>query len=193
METILTLISDYGLWVYGILFLYCGLKSGALPLFAGFVAQQGALDWSIVIAVSLLGGYLGDELRFHWARRYGKAALTNRPRLTRLVEKGNRVFERYGPLYIFLYRYPKGMRTIGALPIGFGNMPWQTFTLYNAASALLWATLLVGGGYLIGDAFADYISDNWSFFSLATLAVFALLAIFAWYCANRVFARSYQS
>jgi len=44
METVLTLIGDYGTAVYIILFLYCALKSGALPLFGGYAAQQGVLD-----------------------------------------------------------------------------------------------------------------------------------------------------
>jgi hypothetical protein len=43
METILQIISDYGVLSYAILFLYCALKSGALPLFAGIAAHLGAL------------------------------------------------------------------------------------------------------------------------------------------------------
>ena len=44
METIFQLLRDYGTAVYLILFLYCALKSGALPLFGGYAAQQGVLD-----------------------------------------------------------------------------------------------------------------------------------------------------
>ena len=62
------------------------------------------------------------------------------------------MMQRYGAWYIFLYRYPKGMRTIGAFPVGLGTMPWRRFTVLNAASALLWTILLVGGGYFAGTA-----------------------------------------
>ncbi len=41
METVFQLLQDYGAAVYVILFLYCVLKSGALPLFGGYAAQQG--------------------------------------------------------------------------------------------------------------------------------------------------------
>ena len=44
MEGLLELIQEYGLWVYLLLFAYCALKSGALPLFAGYAAQAGALE-----------------------------------------------------------------------------------------------------------------------------------------------------
>ena len=36
--------------------------------------------------------------------------------------RAQRLMARYGALYIFLYRYPKGMRTIGALPLDLGDM-----------------------------------------------------------------------
>ena len=60
------------------------------------------------------------------------------------------MIEKYGTAYIFLYRYPKGMRTIGALPVGLTNISWLKFTLLNGASALLWTGLLVGAGYSFG-------------------------------------------
>ena len=144
MQTVLALIDDYGTAVYAILFLYCALKSGALPLFGGYAAQQGVLDPVAVGAAALAGGYLGDELRFALARRYGMAWTAGRPRLARWMARARRLLERYGTAYLFLYRYPKGMRTVGALPVGMTDMRWRRFTALNAASALLWATLLVG-------------------------------------------------
>lgn len=59
MDTVLTLIGDYGTAVYVILFLYCALKSGALPLFGGYAAQQGVLDPVLVSVAALAGGYGG--------------------------------------------------------------------------------------------------------------------------------------
>ena len=51
MQVLLDWISVNTLAVYAILFGYCALKSGALPLLAGVIAQQGALD-PILVAVS---------------------------------------------------------------------------------------------------------------------------------------------
>ena len=77
METVLQLLRDYGTAVYLILFLYCALKSGALPLFGGYAAQQGALDPFWVAGAAFAGGYLGDELRFFLARKYGEILVKN--------------------------------------------------------------------------------------------------------------------
>lgn len=81
METVLQLLRDHGPAVYSILFLYCALKSGALPLFGGYAAQQGVLDPVWVASAAFAGGYLGDEARFALARRCGESFMVERPRL----------------------------------------------------------------------------------------------------------------
>lgn len=91
--------------------------------------------------------------------------------------------DRYGIAYIFLYRYPKGMRTIGALPVGLSGMSWQRFTLLNAASAGLWVTVLVGLGYGFGAGITYMIDNNWGWVSVTLLIPFLGLA---WIAMRRV-------
>lgn len=178
MEAFFALVHDYGLLVYVLLFVYCGLKSGSLPVFAGFAAYKGALDPGVVLGLTFAGGYLGDELRFALARRHGSGLLARWPWAQKGVEKARLLMAHYGVWYIFLYRYPKGMRTIGAFPVGLGPMSWPTFTLLNAASAALWAGLLIGAGYFFGDVFAS-AESTWALASLALLVGFVALGYFA--------------
>lgn len=180
IETFLNFIKEYGTLSYVLLFSYCALKSGALPLFAGYAAQAGALDITLVAAAVFAGGYLGDETRFYAARKYGVKAITSRPRLAKLWETAEKLFVKYGSAYIFMYRYPKGLRTIGALPVGLTDMSWNRFTLLNASSTLLWMTLLVGVGYLFGETIKHAVSENWGLFSVGLLIVSLALIYFAW-------------
>jgi len=186
METVLQLLRDYGTAVYVILFLYCALKSGALPLFGGYAAQQGALDPLWVAGVAFAGGYLGDEARFYAARRYGESVVDKRPRLAVWLDKARKVLDRYGTAYIFLYRYPKGMRTIGAFPIGLTDIPWLRFTALNAASALLWVVVLVGAGYAFGGAIDEAVSNHWGVGSVVMLGLFVALSVVAWRRVSRL-------
>jgi len=162
MQVLLDWISVNELAVYAILFGYCALKSGALPLLAGVVAQQGALDPFLATLAAFLGGYLGDEARFAVARAYGDRVFLSRPRLRSWIEKAARVLDRYGAAYIFLYRYPKGMRTIGALPVGLSDMGWGYF--------------LVGIGYLLGDQIAVAAESWWGVASVALLVIFLMVS-----------------
>lgn len=186
MEAILSLINEYGIWVYLLLFGYCALKSGALPLFGGYAAQAGALDLSLVAAATLAGGYLGDELRFAVARRYGVGPVASRPRLAALMKKAEIMLDLYGSAYIFLYRYPKGMRTIGAFPVGLTKMRWQKFTVLNGASALVWTGLLVGAGYFFGSLVQDAVSEGWGATSIVLLLLFIAATVLAWHNMRRI-------
>ena len=38
MDGLSDLVREYGTWIYILLFAYCMLKSGSLPLFAGYAA-----------------------------------------------------------------------------------------------------------------------------------------------------------
>jgi len=180
MDTLFQLLRDYGSAVYIILFLYCALKSGALPLFGGYAAQQGVLDPVWVAIAAFSGGYLGDELRFFLARKYGDSLTNNRPKFKAWLNKAKLMLEHYGTAYIFLYRYPKGMRTIGAFPVGLTSLVWFKFTVLNAASAIAWVVILVGSGYAFGGAIDKAVADNWGVASTVMLGVFILITLAAW-------------
>tara|TARA_R110002095_G_scaffold77591_3_gene66516 strand:- start:599 stop:1234 length:636 start_codon:yes stop_codon:yes gene_type:complete len=180
LEAILTLISQYGTLVYLLLFGYCALKSGALPLFGGYAAQAGVLDVALVALATFAGGYLGDEMRFAVARRFGGGFLASRPRLSALMVKAEAMLDAYGWIYIYIYRYPKGMRTIGALPVGLTQMKWSVFTLLNASSALLWTGLLVGAGYYFGAVIERAVVEGWGALSILLLLVFLGLSVVGW-------------
>ena len=171
--------------MYLLLFGYCALKSGALPLFGGFAAQTGALDLGLVALATFAGGYIGDEARFAVARRYGTDFLATKPRLNALTKTAFTLLDRHGTAYIFLYRYPKGMRTIGALPVGLTGISWQRFTLLNATSALLWAGLLIGAGFLFGEAVEQLVADGWGMWSVGFLVLFLTATAFAWWRISR--------
>jgi membrane protein DedA with SNARE-associated domain len=174
------LLSEYGYLSYIILFLYCAIKSGSMPLFAGMAAQYEYLNLSLVVLVVFFGGYLGDELRFYLVRKYGDSFITSRPRLAKLAAKAKRILDRYGLIYIFIYRYPKGMRTIGALPVALTNIKWRRFTLLNASSSLLWAAILIAVGYVFGPALESIISKQWGFFSVGLLLIFLAFSYWGW-------------
>lgn len=189
METILNIVRDYGALSYAILFLYCALKSGSLPLFAGIAAHFDALNVWLVASAAFAGGYLGDELRFYLGRKYGVANLSKSVRYQRALATAKILLDKYGKAYIFLYRYPKGMRTIGALPVAVTTMPWAQFSMLNFSSALTWTFALVGTGYIFGSALEHSIGDNWGVFSVGLLAVFSLMTYLAWRQVNAITVR----
>ncbi|MEL7364996.1 MAG: VTT domain-containing protein [Pseudomonadota bacterium] len=180
MDSVLALIAEYGNLVYAILFGYCALKSGWLPLFAGYAAHTGAVSVSIVAIATFAGGYLGDELRFAIARHWGVSWVNSGSRIDRLLKRAMQLAQRYGAAYVYLYRYPKGLRTIGALPVGLTPITWRRFTLLNASSALLWSVVMVGGGYAFGASFEAFGIENLTILSLLLLVLFITSLTHVW-------------
>lgn len=171
MTQVLDIVREYGALTYALLFVYAAIKSGSLPLFAGIAAQVGALDPFAAGSAALVGGYLGDEARFWASRRYGDRIVARYGWLAPYIARAAAMLDRYGNWYMFLYRYPKGMRTVGAFPVGLTSIPWISFTALNAGSATLWAVLLVGSGYLLGGAIADTVEAKFGAFSVVLLAI----------------------
>ena len=93
---------------------------------------------------------------------------------------------RYGWAYMFLCRYPKGMRTVGALPVGLGTKSWPAFTALNAASAILWTTILVGLGYVFGAQVEQVVNAGWGLASTLLLVVMIAVFAFVWWRTNRL-------
>jgi hypothetical protein len=66
------------------------------------------------------------------------------------VERGDRLFERYGAATVFLARFLFGMRVLASLLAGALHMPWRKFVLFNFLGAAVWVTAICGAGYLFG-------------------------------------------
>jgi len=82
-----------------------------------------------------------------WADRYGRW-LTVRGQD---VRRADAWFDRYGWSAVLFGRMVPGIRSLLSLPAGMSGMPLPTFVLYSAVGSGLWALLLSGAGYLLGD------------------------------------------
>ena len=178
MEDFTHFVNSYSYAAYLLIFIYCAVKSGALPLFAGILVSVEALLLLPVCLAAFSGAFFGDELRFYLGRRYGEKIQEKWPRCQKFIRHSTSLLEKYGPAYIFLYRYPKGLRTIGALPVGMTNMNRVTFSILNGSSAILWVTILVGLGVFFGYSIENLASNNWGMYSVLALLIFSAISYF---------------
>ncbi|GGJ88166.1 DedA family protein [Deinococcus aquiradiocola] len=126
---------------------------------AGFAAARGELHLAGVAASGALGSVIGtlplywlgravgEERLVRWADRYGRW-LTVRGQD---VRRADAWFDRYGWSAVLFGRMVPGIRSLLSLPAGMSGMPLPTFVLYSAVGSGLWALLLSGAGYLLGD------------------------------------------
>ena len=126
---------------------------------AGFAAAQGKLNLMGVVLAGALGSVLGtlplyylgrivnEERLVVWADRYGRW-LTLRGKD---IRKADDWFDHHGPKAVLFGRMIPGIRSLLSLPAGMSEMPLPSFLIYSAIGSGLWATLLAGAGYMLGN------------------------------------------
>jgi membrane protein DedA with SNARE-associated domain len=142
------LIDDYG---YAIVFTLVGAESVGLPLpgettlvVASISAgATGRLNIAGVIAAAAAGAFIGDNVGYgigrvggyRLIRRYGRYLHVDDHRL----KIARYLFDRYGPVIVFIGRFVSILRTYAAFLAGTTRMRWQRFVFFNAAGGITWS------------------------------------------------------
>lgn len=154
-----------------------------LPL-AGFSAQQGTMNIVLVIVAATIGAYLGALLLYLLGAQLGLErsirALSRLPLVDRSdFERAADWFSRHGRSAIFFGRLLPGIRSLISLPAGASRMNLTTFSLFTIAGSLLWNTLLVTLGALLGTQYEliDRYSDWLNYAVYAAIAAVVVLLI----------------
>ena len=179
----------YGYWAVAALLL---LENAGLPLpgetilllasFLAYSERELALPW--VIVVGTVATTLGGELGFALGRHGGRPLIERYREVLSIraenVERGERLFDRYGPATVFLARFIFGMRVLASLLAGALHMPWRKFVLFNFLGAAVWVTAICGAGYLFGGHWGRLAHDL-KRFDLAVVIVLVVGGLLLWW------------
>ena len=167
------LIQDYGMWVYGILFLIVFVETGLvfMPLLPGdsllFAAgsfcagvqidnELAQLNLFVVLSLLIVAAILGDALNFWIGHKYGrKLAQLKIGKYALLKEKHLQqtqdFFEKHGSKTIIIARFVPIVRTFAPFTAGLANMRYNVFLKYNVAGGISWVLGLTLLGYFFGN------------------------------------------
>ena len=134
---------------------------GETALVAGAIlAGEGKLNiYGVIAAAStgaiiggLCGYWIGREFGFPIAYRYGRYVSLNEKRL----KLGQYLFLKHGGKIVFFGRFVALLRAFASFLAGVNRYNWEKFFLFNAAGAIVWASIFGAGGDLLGHAFERY-------------------------------------
>ncbi len=186
-----TLVSDYGAWIYAILFLIVFCETGLvvtpfLPgdslLFAvGALAAGGRLDLFLAMGLVFVAAVLGDTVNYSIGKYAGKQLIARFPKLIKQkhLDQTHAFFERYGGKTIVIARFVPIVRTLAPFVAGIGAMTYRRFMAYNFGGAVLWVGLITPAGYLFGQM--PVVKKNFSLVILGIIVVSILPAVFEIY------------
>ncbi|MDO5614732.1 MAG: DedA family protein [Cruoricaptor ignavus] len=169
-----TMIVDYGVWIYLILFLIIFVETGLvvmpfLPgdslLFAagtfcagvvGAGGESASLNLWLVLGLLTVAAILGDSLNYTLGKNIGLKILNWKIRDKQLVnpkyiEQTQAFYDKNGPKTIIIARFVPIVRTFAPFVAGIGSMNYSTFIRYNIIGAFVWVFGLTLLGYFFGN------------------------------------------
>lgn len=194
-----SMILDYGLWVYAILFAFIFIETGLviMPFLPGdsllFAAgtfcagvtndsgQTAELNLWITLLLMAAAAILGDSLNYYLGKTVGLKALNWKVFGKQLVsekhiDKTRSFYDKHGPKTIILARYVPIVRTFAPFVAGIGEMHFGKFIKFNVIGGISWVALLVLIGYFFGNL--AFVKNNFEIVILGIVVISLLPVIF---------------
>ncbi len=150
----------------------------------GVLVARGTMQFWPLLIIGTLGTVAGNYAWYWVGDRWGYER--TRPFIDRWgrwltidwdhMERASRFFQRHGQWVVFFLRVSPFMRTMISLPAGLAHMPLGRFLLFTFAGSLIWNALLILGGSMLAQFFAesgDVLS--WVVAGLIALAILGYL------------------
>ncbi|EAF5218681.1 DedA family protein [Listeria monocytogenes] len=189
METWITsIMADFGyIGIFVLIMvenLFPPIPSEIILTFGGFMTTVTSLNVVMVIIVATLGSVVGAILLYKVASYFGKERLTNivlkYGRVLRLkesdIERAESFFLKYGSWAVFLCRMIPLIRSLISIPAGMTKMKMSKFLILTTAGSLLWNTVLIGLGAMLGESWSEIVVFMDSF-STIIYSIIALLVV----------------
>jgi membrane-associated protein len=159
------LVSEYGVWVYAILFIIIFCETGlvvtpflpgdSLIFLAGAIAVRpdNALHIYWLIFILIIAAVSGDAVNYTIGRFFGKKLFSNKDSKIfkqKYLEQTNRFYEKHGGKTIILARFVPIVRTFAPFVAGIGKMNYMHFFSFNVIGGILWVTVFCILGVFVG-------------------------------------------
>ena len=185
---LLALINDYGMWVYGILFLIIFAETGliiapflpgdSLLFVAGALCGMNALQLELLAPLLMLAAFGGDNTNYWIGRTLGLHLFerVNGKFLKREhLDKTRAFYERHGGKTIIFARFLPIIRTFAPFVAGIGLMRYRLLMLFSALGSLAWIGSLTVAGYFFGNM--PWVKNNLTLIILGIIVISLLPAL----------------
>lgn len=184
---LLKLTADYGVWVYGILFLiiYCEtglvvtpfLPGDSLLFVAGALCGMGALQIEWLIPLLILAAFSGDNTNYWIGRLVGIRLLQRSSGLIKRehIDKTHAFYEKHGGKTILFARFLPIVRTFAPFVAGIGLMRYRLFVSFSALGSVAWIASLTVAGYFFGNI--PLVKNNLTLIILGIIVITLLPAL----------------
>jgi membrane-associated protein len=176
------LVTNYGTWVYAMLFLVIFCETGlvvtpflpgdSLLFIAGAVAAGGGMDPVLLAGLLMAAAILGDSTNYIIGRTAGDKLFSNpNSKIFRrdYLTKTHEFYDRHGGKTVTLARFLPIIRTFAPFVAGLGKMFYPRFLCFSVLGSILWVGGLVTLGYFFGNI--PFIKKNLTLLVLVIILI----------------------
>lgn len=184
-EHLMVMISDYGNYVYAIMFLIVFVETGlivmpflpgdSLLFAAGAIAAANnneGLNVFVLIPLLILAALCGDNVNYFIGRFFSEQ-IKKRERILffkrEYITRTEAFYEKYGRQAIIMARFVPIVRTVAPFVAGASNMPYRRYITFCILGALLWVIGITLLGYTCGGF--EIVKNNFE------LVVFGIIGV----------------
>ncbi|MCE1115594.1 MULTISPECIES: DedA family protein [Pseudomonas] len=176
------LVTNYGPWIYAILFavIFCEtglvvmpfLPGDSLLFIAGAVAAGGGMDPVLLAGLLMAAAILGDSTNYVIGRTAGERLFSNpKSKIFRqdYLQRTHDFYARHGGKTVTLARFLPILRTFAPFVAGIAHMHYPRFLAFSITGSLLWVGGLVTLGYFFGNV--PFIKQHLSLMVVAIIVL----------------------
>jgi membrane-associated protein len=162
-KTLGSLLAQYGVYIYAVLFAIVFCETGLVVLFffpgdtllfiAGAFCATGEMSYPLLMLLLIIAAVTGNTLNYVIGSAIGHRVFTHDYRWLNkdALHRTHDFFEKHGGKTIILARFVPVVRTFAPFVAGVSDMTHTRFQLYNITGAVAWVASLVTGGYFFGN------------------------------------------
>ena len=157
-------VSNYGLWVYALLFVVIFVETGvvimpflpgdSLLFVVGAMCGLGLMSYPLSIALLLAAAVLGNQSNYTLGRYFGPRVFkweNSRLFNKAAFDRAHDFYERYGGITIVAARFMPFLRTFAPFVAGVAKMSRSRFTFFDVTGGALWVVGIITVGYFFGN------------------------------------------
>jgi len=197
LDTHLTeLVSQYGLFTYGILFLIIFAETGfvvtpflpgdSLLFAAGAIAALGSLNIQLMVLLLIAAAILGDTINYWIGHFFGRKIVDN-PKIPLInqnhIDKTEEFYKKHGGKTIILARFIPIIRTFAPFVAGVGSMDYRKFIIYNVVGGIVWVLLFSLAGYFFGNM--EFVQENFHYVIVVIIFISILPMVYEYIQSKR--------
>ena len=195
-EMILSIMNQFG--YLGVFFLiaieniFPPIPSEVILLFGGFMTTYSKLNILGMIIASTLGSVIGAIILYYIGKIFNKDRLKKiisgkLGKILRLknsdIDNADNWFDTKGQKTVFFCRFIPLIRSLISIPSGMSEMPMLKFLVYTILGSLIWNTILIVLGSIVGNNWTNILSilNTYSHLVVIFLGISIVLSIAIFY------------